>query len=600
MEKKKYSVPSNIFYALKNIWRWDKGFYGFFFCLLAASISVSVAEIYFPKVLINSLDQGVDLCSATQKICGYLGALLALNLIRLICNAKLSARKYSISQRYQNAIWEKYMRTDYANTNSPEENIKFQNAINDANSNCAAEFIWQPLFDLAKCVIGIITYGLIIATVSPWIVLLLFFSASLTYLLGRWVTNYSEKNKDKIAALDRKIGYLTTLSSNFEHAKDIRLFSLSSWINTLLYGFQSEKLMWTKKVNLRTFFVDCATALLSLIRDCAAYVVLLMLLLRDRIDVGTFVFLFGAIVGFSVWINGISTKINEVVAKGIKVGYYREYFNIQDKFNHGEGCALPKTADYPLAIRFENVSYRYPGEDSGIDTLKNINFRINPGEKIAIVGPNGAGKTTLVKLLCGLYMPTAGTIFVNGMDIKQYNIEEYYSIISAVFQDTYLLPVTVEEFVTSSLPEKNRDKLKSVLRSVGIDKKINTLSNGVETHLMKGVFNDSIDFSGGERQKLMLARAIYKDAPILILDEPTAALDPLAENEIYLQYNSLAKNRTSIYISHRLAATRFCDRIFYLENGEIVEEGSHEDLMKLRGKYSAMFEMQSQQYKELA
>lgn len=169
---------------------------------------------------------------------------------------------------------------------------------------------------------------------------------------------------------------------------------------------------------------------------------------------------------------------------------------------------------------------------------------------------------------------------------------------SPVFQDIHILPITIEEFISSSTQSINQDKIDSVISKAGLDKKIAALPNGVKTHLVKGVFDDSIDLSGGEKQKLMLARALYKDAPIIVLDEPTSALDPIAENDVYLQYNNLTAGKTSIYISHRLASTRFCDRIIYIEDGRIIEDGNHEELMKLGGKYSAMYELQSQYYKE--
>ena len=202
------------------------------------------------------------------------------------------------------------------------------------------------------------------------------------------------------------------------------------------------------------------------------------------------------------------------------------------------------------------------------------------------MGKNGAGKTTLVKLLCGLYAPTKGEILVNGKSIDQYNIEEYYAMISAVFQEVRAVAFTIREFVSSAdsdRPDAEKD-VETALKTAGLWEKVQSLPHGMETHLVKGIYEDSVDLSGGEMQKLLLARAIYKDGSILVLDEPTAALDPIAENTLYLQYRDITNGKTSVYISHRFASTRFCDRIVLLQDGVIAESGSHEELMALDRK----------------
>lgn len=598
--KRKNSLIANLQYALRNIWKWDKGFYLFFILTIPLAVLLPLMAIYFPKLLIDSIESQQDVKKIILIVGSYFGVLLIITLFNNFCKSRLQMRKYNLSNLYQHAIAEKQMRTDFSNTDNPEAITKYQHAMDDACSGqCAPEFIWQSVLDLLISLLGIFTYGSLIAIVSPWILAFLFLSAFITYLISRWQRNYIEKNKDCWVTIDRKIGYLQSFSQKFDYAKDIRIYGMIDFFTDMLTKFQRERFVWTKKISAQNLGATCINALLMLIRDGAAYAVLIAMVLTDKIGAGDFVFYFGTITGFSVWLNGIGNKVNDITHKSIRIGYYREYFEIKEKFNHGKGRPLPTEQEWPVEIEFKHVSFRYASTDDTEYALKDVNLKVGKGEKLAIVGANGAGKTTLVKLMCGFYYPTDGEILLNGCPITDYNIEEYYSLFSAVFQDVYLLPVTIAEFVSSSEKEIDRSRVIEVIRQAGLAEKIDSLPNGIDSKLMKGVFEDSIEMSGGETQKLMLARALYKKAPIIVLDEPAAALDPIAENELYLKYNEMMAEKTSIYISHRLASTRFCDRILYLEKGQIVESGTHEELMSLGGKYTDMFEKQSHYYKEV-
>lgn len=597
---KKYTLISNIAYALKKIWIWDKLFYFYSIPAIPISILLSFATIYFPKIIIDSVETNNTIISIIITITVYFGILLSLNFINRYCLTRLNMRRYNYSTLYQHEIIEKFMSTDFSNTDNPKLNIKYSHAMNDAVSGqCAPEFIWKALFQFLITFIGVFTYATIIATTSSLILILLILSAIITYFVNRGIRNYSENNKDKWAIIDRKIDYISGFSSKFEYAKDIRIYGMVGWLNELLMGFQADRFNWTKKVSLRKFLGSLIAALLTLLRDSVAYIILISMLFENKISVGDFVFYFGAITGLATWLNGISGQINDIIEKSYKISYYRDYFDMDEKYNHGEGYCLPSKAEWPVEVEFKQVSYKYSSSDEEKYALKNINLKIHKGEKLAIVGENGAGKTTIIKLLCGLYYPSSGEITLNGIPIESYNIKDYYTLFSVVFQDLYLLPVTIAEFISSCDSDIDWNRIDTVIQQAGLKNKIDSLCNGVNSHLMKGIFEDSIELSGGEKQKLMLARALYKDAPMIILDEPTAALDPIAEDELYKKYSELTKNKTSVYISHRLASTRFCDRIIYIHNGEIIEEGTHDELMKYGGKYAYMFELQSHYYKEV-
>ncbi|MBQ3029078.1 MAG: ATP-binding cassette domain-containing protein, partial [Lachnospiraceae bacterium] len=367
------------------------------------------------------------------------------------------------------------------------------------------------------------------------------------------------------------------------------------WLDKMMRDYQSYLIMWNKRCTLRGLFASILAGLMTFIQNGVAYAVLIGLLLAGKLTVGEFVFYFGLTGSIAGFLQGIITSVAKLNTRAEKIAYYRDFYNYPNTFNHGEGCPLPTG---PVTIELKDVHYRYDGAEK--DTINGLNLTISAGESLALVGMNGAGKTTLIKLICGLYAPTSGEILVNGKHINEYNIEEYYSMISAVFQDIKTIAFSIFEFVASADLDRPtaREDAVAAMKLAGIYEKIEKLPNGIDTHLMKGIHDDSVDLSGGEMQKLVLARAIYKNGSILILDEPTAALDPIAENNLYLRYRELTEGKTSIYISHRFASTRFCDRIILLEDGVIAESGTHEELMTAGGKYAEMFNVQSKYYKE--
>ncbi len=353
---------------------------------------------------------------------------------------------------------------------------------------------------------------------------------------------------------------------------------------------------WYKRLTGKLFGVAVYDSGLALLRESAAYLYLLYLIWNEQLSVAEFILYFNVVTGFSAWLSNIFSQITTLSQINLKINYFRSYLEYPETFNRN-GSLISPVDDGPKVIELKNVSYKYEGAEQY--TLQNINLTIIPGEHIAIVGLNGAGKTTLVKLLCGLIDPTEGQVLYNGIDVREYNRIAFYKLFSAVFQQFSIMPVTIEEIVAEAPQERiDHDRVRNCLITAGLWSKIERLANGVKSQFGKAIYDDGIEFSGGEIQKLLLARAMYKSAPIMLLDEPTAALDPIAESALYKNYNKISAGRTTVFVSHRLASTSFCNRIILIENGAVCEEGTHNDLLKLRGRYYTLFEMQAKYYRE--
>ena len=341
-------------------------------------------------------------------------------------------------------------------------------------------------------------------------------------------------------------------------------------------------------------FADITEALLTMARNGIAYVYLITMTLNEGLSVAEFVLYFTAFTTFTTWVMGILQEMSTLHKEGLDISIVREFLDYPETFRFEEGETIPVSDRYELKL--ENVSFCYPG--AGKDTSHAMDLLVHPGEKLAIVGLNGAGKTTLVKLLCGLLDPTEGCVKLNGKDIRTFNRRRYYELFSAVFQEFSVLDVTVAEEIAQTTEAIDYDRVLDCIEKAGLTETIHRLPEGLNTHIGREVYLDGVLFSGGQTQRLMLARALYKDGPMLLLDEPTAAIDPIAENDIYRKYSEMTQGKTSLFISHRLASTRFCDRIIFVADGGIKEEGTHESLLALGGEYAHLFEVQSKYYQE--
>ena len=410
-----------------------------------------------------------------------------------------------------------------------------------------------------------------------------------------------------------------------KEGKDIRLYSF----DVLLRNIAEQTVKAKRKVEGRAerfqLYNMLFAAFLLLLRDGTAYFYLIWRFMNSGMTLGDFTLYFAAITGVGGGLLQLAQALSNFFETGRYVGDFYEFIQYSgggekdgkkkegnEKFSGlKEGAKSNQKVQHfvpdKVSLCFENVSFSYFVEQDGvkqeIPVIKNLNLTILAGESIAIVGVNGAGKSTFVKLLCGLLKPSEGRILVNGVDSREFDREDYFGLFSAVFQKSGFLPVSIAENIMLNVRRKKTENadveaMWECIRSAGLEEKVKSLPHGVDTCLVKRIAQDGTELSGGQEQKLLLARALYKDAPVLILDEPTAALDAVAEHRIYQDYRRMTKGKTSVFISHRLASTRFCDRILLFSDGVVLESGTHEELLARGGQYAKMFEVQSQYYRE--
>ena len=593
--KPKYNVIQNVYWMIELAWKNQKRVP--LMCILIAftEIVIQLVQLYITPEILKRVEGHAPISSLLGTIAGFTGILFFVRGLKAYLYETEVFPRIDVRSTIIRMISKKSCRTSFPNTLNAEF-IKLREKANSASSDNdkATENIWKVLTDLLMDVSGFLIYLSILSNLDPILLLLVLITCLAGFYISRRSSNWVYAHREEEEEYYAKKMYIRGKAESVVLAKDIRIFGLQDWLNELLDHVHDIYLDFRFQTEKKYFMADVTEAVLTMIRNGVAYVYLIRMTLNDGLSVPEFVLYFTAVSTFTTWVMGILHDITRLHKDSLDICTVREFLEYPEPFRFEEGMAIPKADSYEL--RLENVSFRYPEADD--DTIRKMNLTIHPGEKLAIVGLNGAGKTTLVRLLCGFFDPTEGHVLLNGRDIREFNRREYYQLFSAVFQEFSVLDVTVAENIAQTVENINYEKIHDCIEKAGLSALIQELPKGLDTHVGKEVFLDGVLCSGGQTQRLMLARALYKDGPILMLDEPTAALDPIAENDIYMKYNDMTQGKTSIFISHRLASTRFCDRIIFMANGTIVEQGTHESLLAQDGEYAKLFEVQSRYYQE--
>ena len=569
--------------VLRLLWTCEPRYLLTFIPQVLLSSLFDVLLVYFPKLFIEQLESG----KAYSDIALAIGLYIAVTFAIRTLGAWLGSKNALYMERFSRSIQMQAGKITMALPLSDMEGAKFSDKLAMANNATGIADALDILRRIFSNALTILSLSVIVTRLDAVFIL------TVSAVLGLkvwfvWLTyRYREKRRKAYAANNRKGNYLDGMAYfNPGAAKEIRINKIEPWFMSKVTDFREEMLGLQYGDFGRNTLFECISAVIMAVQSFVILYVLSGKVFAGTIGIADFTMFFSAVTKLSVALSAIVSDIGE---------YNRKRLYVSDFLSLRKQETPTRTKDTPAPgqtdIVFENVSFRYPNTETFV--LKNINIRIPTGETLSVVGKNGAGKSTFIKLICRFYRPTEGRITVGGVDIHEIGDAEYNALISAVFQDYQNFSLTLRENV---LLGKQEEDLAGLMEDVGLSDLVSRLPNGMDTYLLRRFDSDGVELSGGEGQKLAIARAVYKNAPILILDEPTAALDPKAESEIYERYFNIAKNKTTIFISHRLASTTFTDKIALFDNGEILEYGTHEELMRQNAMYATLFRIQSSAY----
>ena len=594
---KRHSALSNEIWLLRRLVKYEKRFPLLLSALIAMKLLLPLLSTLLPAAAVAALTRG----GGMGRYLAAIGGLMALYAGAAFLRDWLENRNVILRDNFRQeacvaALMEKAMTMDYGVLESAEGQRELAAAKNMAGNPMAGGvnelvYIMEPWL---RNLLGILLYGAAAAVLDWRILLVLAGMTAANCAAASLVRRYEVQTQKERAQGYRERDYLVRQSDNPANGKDVRLYRMESWfMDSLHTAFQRLWVYRRKRERRRRLGLVSDTLFLAL-RDILAYTVLVSAFLSGEMDAAGFTFSLGVLSTLTMWLSEFIQTHDNLLYYSIGFNHFRNFMDREDPV-HESGDAKADAVRRPPRVELRDVTFTYP--EAKTPAIDHLSLTLEPGEKVALVGLNGAGKTTLVKLLSGLYRPDSGEILIDGVPAEQFDPKAYWELVGTVFQDVSLLPFTIGENVAGR-ERYDRDRVWDALDKAGLREAVGALPKGLDASLTQQMEKDGVELSGGQRQRLAFARALLKDAPLLILDEPTAALDPLAEADLYRKYAQETADKTSVFISHRLGSTQFCHRVVYMEGGRITEMGSHQELLARGGAYAKLFEVQSSWYKD--
>ena len=596
---KEYGVISNCRYIFEKFVKYRKSLILFIITGSIAAASMTYLWSFIGKLVIDMIEQQASSPDKDIKPLLYLTLITSAAELLFMWLNTVSSMKMSVGFTYVRLmiIKERIAKTlgmEYEALETPEMLDRLQKAKRaTAGDWQGVQGMMTYMQVMGVQIISVTIAVAIMTTFNPWIILIIVVLSFAQFLFFDYIRKKDKKEMwDAMMPHWRKLEYMENVTTDFSYAKDIRLFGMQKYLAKKQIDVYDEELRhWIKSRQYWIYNTIFAHGI-SLLRQLIIIGWLVYSVVFNGLSIGNFTLYTASAAAFSNAINEILQALSALRERSAHTDDYRSFMDIPSVDDKAQTIPIPPADKY--TFEFKNVSFKYRGQEKY--ALKNVNLTLHAGEKLAVVGLNGAGKSTFIKLLLRLYDVTEGCILMNGTDIRKFDRKEYYELFAPAFQDVMVFAFPVAENVSMKEPF-NTDKAEAekMLRLAGLGDKLDKLEKGVDTELLKVLYDDGV---GGEKQKLALARALYKKSKIIVLDEPTAALDALAEFRLYQSFNELVGDRTAVYISHRLSSTRFCDRVAMFKDGEMVEIGTHDSLMEADGAYADMFRVQAQYYVE--